>query len=453
MNLVSFPPFLNGGQGGFFFSGWVPKVVEISLGSALFYRLPLLAVLLLGSLGGCRSVESVRASKEPEPRFLLGLEVLAQDLESQAVPPGLGGKKIGLVVHGASLTADGRHAIDVLRDGGLEVVRLFSPEHGLRGQAAAGEAVANGQDPSSGLPVVSLYGKNRKPRPEDLQDLDVLIFDLQGAGVRFYTYVSTLILCLEAAAEAGVEMVVLDRPNPLGGLRVEGPVAAPRDVVPASFVNLAPGPLVHGLTLGEMARLANDRLPAPAKLRVIPMKGWQRRMTWADTGLTWIPPSPNLRTPQAALAYPGVALLESTNVSEGRGTEAPFLRLGAPWLDPSRLELSTPGFELVETRFVPTGSPTAPNPKYLDEPCRGFEVRVTDPAVADPYRLGISLLAALTRHPEFRWRRDGEALTWLLGTPNVFAALEAQATVEEILETDLADHAAWRLRRREFLLY
>ncbi len=390
----------------------------------------------------------------------VGLERLAAGELSD-----LAGKRLGLVVHAASVTAGGRHAIDVVRDRGLEVVRLFSPEHGLRGRAAAGEVVEGGRDPVSGLPVVSLYGKHRKPAPEDLEGLDALVFDLQGAGVRFYTYVSTLILCLEAAAEAGIEFVVLDRPNPLGGERVEGPVAAPREVVPASFVNLAPGPLVHGLTMGEMARYVNaGRTVAgrasgatPAALRVVAMIGWRRSMTWADTGREWLPPSPNLRSADAALAYPGTALIEATNLSEGRGTASPFLVFGAPWMDSARLLAvaagRTPGFELSTTRFTPRGSPAAPSPKLVDQECSGAEVRVTDAARAEPYRLGLTLALALAREPEFAWRRGGEALTWLLGTPRVYRDLATGRPIEEILAADRPDHEAWRVARRSALLY
>jgi beta-glucosidase-like glycosyl hydrolase/uncharacterized protein YbbC (DUF1343 family) len=271
---------------------------------------------------------------EPEVVVEAGLDRVAAGEDF-----GLGGKRLGLIVHAASIAADGRHAIDVLHDAELDVVRLFTPEHGLQSRAAAGEHVESGEDPVSGLPVVSLYGDNRKPKKKDLKGLDALVFDLQGAGVRFYTYVSTMILCLESAAERGLEFVVLDRPNPLGGERVEGPVSAPRDVVPESFVNMAPGPLVHGLTLGEMARYVNQRLKKPARLTVVPMKGWERSMTWADTGRTWVPPSPNLRSPDAAIAYSGIALLEASVVSAGRGTVEPFLYFGAPWLRPSELQV------------------------------------------------------------------------------------------------------------------
>ncbi len=366
---------------------------------------------------------------------------------------GLRGKRLGLIVHAASVSSDGRHAIDVLRDSKLDVVRLLTPEHGLRSRAAAGEHVSSGRDPVSGLPVVSLYGSHRKPRPPDLEGLDVLVFDLQGAGVRFYTYVSTLILSLEAAAEAGLELVVLDRPNPLGGERIEGPMSAPRDVVPESFVNMAPGPLVHGLTLGEMARFVNQGLEKPARLSVVPMKGWKRSMTWTDTGLAWVPPSPNLRSPDAALAYPGIALLEGTNVSEGRGTATPFLIFGAPWLRSPKLQVSGPGFELEPILFTPSASPAAPDPKYLDQECHGMMVRVTDPATAQPYRLGVTLLAALSSRTGFEWKRDGAALTWLLGTSRLLDDLRRGKTVEQILDADRADHEAWRRVRKPALLY
>jgi len=366
---------------------------------------------------------------------------------------GLRGKRLGLVVHAASVTEDGRHAIDVLRDAGLDVVRLFTPEHGLRSQAAAGEIVANGRDPRSGLPVVSLYGDHRKPTKRDLKHLDALVFDLQGAGVRFYTYVSTLILNLEAAAEHDLEFVVLDRPNPLGGERIEGPVSAPRDLMPESFVNLAPGPLVHGLTMGEMARFVNQRLKKPVRLTVVPMQGWERGMTWADTGRAWVPPSPSLRSPEAAIAYPGVCLLEVTNVSEGRGTANPFLVFGAPWLRPSELQVLAPGFELEPVIFTPVGSPATPNPKFDGQECHGMRVRVTDPAAAQPYRLGVELLVALMSRDDFEWKDEGAALTRLVGTQRLLDDLRRRRSVVQIIEADLADHDVWRRDRAAALLY
>lgn len=367
----------------------------------------------------------------------------------------LRGKRVGLLTHAASVTADGRHAIDVLRGSGVEVRRLFSPEHGLRSRAAAGEKVPSGTDAGSGLPLVSLYGEKTRPTAEDLRDLDVMVVDLQDAGVRFYTYVSTMLLCLDATAEAGIEIVVLDRPNPLGGERVEGPEREP-GAVRESLVNMAPGPLVHGLTMGEMARFANARRDRRARLTVVPMRGWRRGMTWADTDRPWMAPSPNLRSAEAALAYPGVALLEATNVSEGRGTEAPFLLLGAPWLKAAELAkaVAAPGFRLSPASFTPRASEAATAPKFHGVECIGLRAEVTNAGAARPYALGVALLHAARRlHPEFRLRDDGAALDRLLGTPSVRHALEAGASVDAILGLDAVGHERFRRERAESLLY
>lgn len=202
-----------------------------------------------------------------------------------------------------------------------------------------------------------------------------------------------------------------------------------------------------------MARYVNARLERPARLTVVPMEGWTRRMTWSETGRRWVPPSPNLRSAEAALAYPGTALLEATNVSEGRGTVSPFLLLGAPWLDSSRVNVSVQGFHLEPARFIPRSSPAAPEPKYPDQECRGLRVRVSGPSSAEPYSLGVTLLAALARQPGFEWREKGDALTRLIGTPRLFQDLRAEKTVEEILAADTADHAVWRRDRQGSLLY
>lgn len=364
----------------------------------------------------------------------------------------LRGRRVGLLTHAAALTADGKHAIDVLRGSGVEVVRLFAPEHGLRSRAAAGEKLGSGTDSASGLPVVSLYGEKDAPAAEDLEGLDALVVDLQDAGVRFYTYASTMLLSLEAAWRAGLAVVVLDRPNPLGGERLEGPVRASPEVVPWSLVSRAPGPLVHGLTLGEMARLlARDR--PDARLSVVAMNGWRRDMTWEETGRPWVPPSPNLRTAEAALAYPGTCLLEATTVSEGRGTPAPFLLLGAPWLDPAPLRrLEAPGFRLEEARFRTAVSEAAPHPKHLGLESRGVRVRVVDARRAEPYALGVRLLHAARRQQGFAWSRPG-GLDRLLGTPGVREALERGASPEEVLAADRPGIAAFREQRRAALLY
>jgi uncharacterized protein YbbC (DUF1343 family) len=394
----------------------------------------------------------------------------------------LRGRRVGLLAHAVSVTADGRHAVDVLRGVGVDVVRLFGPEHGLRGTAAAGEEVRGGVDAKSGLPVVSLYGARMKPTTEDLRGLDVLAVDLQGAGVRFYTYASTMLLCLEAAAEAGLDVVVLDRPNPLGGERVEGPERDPS--MPFSLVSVAPGPLVHGLTLGEMALFATGKRLSSrggrggggtadssgqvtpgslgmtgedraGRVSVVPMTGWKRAMAWSDTGRPWVNPSPNLRSAEAALAYPGTCLLEATNASEGRGTTAPFLLVGAPWMKAEAVarEAATPGFALEPTAFTPEASAAAPQPKHLGARCQGLRVRVTDPALARPWALGLGLLIALRRHPEFQWVREGAWLDTLTGTKAVRAAIERGDAAGAILDAEAPAIERWRRERASSLLY
>jgi len=381
----------------------------------------------------------------------VGLERVEADKGAPLV-----GKRVGLVVHAASVTADGRHAIDVLKAQGVDVKRLLTPEHGLRSRASAGEKVAGGIDERSGLPIVSLYGERTKPTAADLEGLDTLVYDLQDAGVRFYTYMSTMILCLEAAAENGVEFVVLDRPNPHGGERVEGPVSDARELIPRSLVNTTPGPLVHGLTTGEMARFVNATLPKPARLTVVAMKGWRRATTWADTGRSWPIPSPNLRSAEAAIAYPGTCLLEGTTATEGRGTEAPFLLLGAPWLHPATIQkaVRVPGFALAATSFTPRVSEAALQPKHDGVLCLGVRVELRDARRAEPYRLGIALLRAMKDlEPDFAWRGDGSPFDRLIGTKRVRAAIDRGDSVAAIVAADAAAIADWKRARKSALLY
>ncbi len=393
----------------------------------------------------------VRALAAPDE--LAGPVRVGLDRVAAGEVPELAGKRLGLLTHAAAVALDGRPALDVLRGRGLEIVRLFSPEHGLAGRAGAGEGVASGVDPASGLPLVSLYGERTQPRPEDLAGLDALVVDLQDAGVRFYTYAATLLAALEAAAENDLELIVLDRPNPLGGERIAGPVATPAARSARGLLAKTPGPLLHGLTLGELARYENARRRTPARLTVVPMRGWRRAMTWAETGRAWLPPSPNLRSAAAAMVYPGTALLEATNVSEGRGTDSPFVWFGAPWLDPARLRLEVPGYRFVAARSTPRASLAAPAPKYAGEECAGFRVEVVDAGAADPYRLGVELLKALAAEPGFEWRDGGAALARLLGSGEPGERLGSGLSVSAVLAADAPEIEAWRVERRPALLY
>lgn len=362
----------------------------------------------------------------------------------------LRGKRVGLIVNTASVTRTGRSSLQTLRAHGIRVRRLFSPEHGLAGKAGAGAAQQSGVDPRSGLPIVSLYGEHTKPTAADLAGLDALVFDLQDVGVRFYTYVSTEILAMEAAAEAGIPFVVLDRPNPLGGTVVAGPVREGQK----TFVATAPGPLVHGLTAGEMARYVNAHTNRPARLTVIALEGWRREMTWPQTGRKWIAPSPGLRSAQAALVYPGTALFEGTTVSEGRGTATPFELICAPWLDVDGViqRARRPDVRMTATTVVPMSSRVVPDPKFPGSSCRGIRLAPEGNEV-NGFRAGLALLLAVRRAPQFRWTMNGATTDAVLGTPRLRRAVDRGASLDAILRSQAPAIRAWREQRADALLY
>jgi uncharacterized protein YbbC (DUF1343 family) len=293
-----------------------------------------------------------------------GLDVIAAEGH-----PALRGARVGLLTNHTGVDRRLRSGIDLLRSrGDLQLAALFAPEHGIRGEAQAGAVIADAIDARTGLPVHSLYGDVQRPLPETLGGLDALVFDVQDVGVRYATYASTCLLCLEAAAEAGIAFVVLDRPNPLGG-EVEGNVLDPAFV---SFVGAHPVPIRHGLTIGELARLvaAERGLPPPI---VVPLRGWRRDLWHDQTGLPWVSPSPNLPTLDSLTLYPGTCLIEGTNVSEGRGTTRPFELIGAPWLAAHSLadELAgrnLPGVAFRPVWFVPTFS------KHVGATCSGVQI-------------------------------------------------------------------------------
>jgi uncharacterized protein YbbC (DUF1343 family) len=390
------------------------------------------------------ALERGKAAAPDPPRVLTGLERVERGEDW-----GLRGKRLGLLSHPAAVTREGKSALEVLQEQGLQVVRLFAAEHGFDGQAGAGEVIPDGREVRTGLPVVSLYGRDWDRSPDPFSGLDAVVVDLQDVGARFYTYAATVLELLERSAKQGFEVVVFDRPNPLGGLRVRGPERDSPQRVPLSLVNLLPGPLLHGMTLGELLRYASALRAPEARLTVVPMEGWRRHFLWPELGRTWVPPSPNLKSFEAALVYPGMAWLEATNVSEGRGTEAPFLTFGAPWLDPSQLSLSHPGLRFHRTEFTPRAMPGAPSPKFLGQRCRGFRIEVMDPSQVDPYRLGVDLLRALSRQPGFEWLEEGRALDRLLGVHDAVKRLVEGPAPEE----HSGSRASFLRAREPFLLY
>lgn len=378
------------------------------------------------------------------------------------------GKRVGLITNQTGVDRSGRHIADLFHQAaGVKLVALFGPEHGIRGDAEAGAQVGSYTDSATGVPVHSLYGAHNRPTPEMLADLDALVFDIQDVGARFYTYISTMALALAAAAQADLEFYVLDRPNPLGD-RVEGPVLAAEH---RSFVGIHPIALQHGMTVGELARLfwgedwiaavqdsGGSQSPAWSKLRVIPVTNWRRQQVYSATGLAWIPPSPNMPTAATALLYPGVCLLEATNVSEGRGTAAPFSLIGAPWLDAEalalRLQNAVAGIALEPATFVPVDLPgKAMNPKYEGQTCAGLALRVTDPEKFAAVKFGVALLHSLHQlHPaEFRMRADGMAR--LAGVSWLQEMIEANAPLTGIWQRLEEEAESFRRLRQKYLLY
>jgi len=356
------------------------------------------------------------------------------------------GARVGLVTNQTGRARDGATTIDLLAAApGVELVALFSPEHGIRGVMDG--PVSSSRDTRTGLPIHSLYGDTRRPTAEMLQGLDTLVVDLQDVGARFYTYATTMAYLLEAAAARGLRVMVLDRPNPIGGVDVEGPIL---DESSTGFTGYFPSPVRHGLTLGELARLFNTERGIGAALEVVAMRGWQRE-TWFDqTGLRWVDPSPNMRNLHQALLYPGIGAIEGSNLSVGRGTDTPFEQIGAPWIDGPELarELNTrrlPGVRVYPLRFSPSSS------RFAGELCEGVFFIVTDRDAVRPVRLGLEVAAALYRL--YGDQFDLDAVARLLGSRDTLVRIRAGDPPWEIAAGWAEGEAAWRRLRVPYLLY
>jgi uncharacterized protein YbbC (DUF1343 family) len=385
---------------------------------------------------------------------LSGLDVLVQRLPSL-----LGGRTVGLLSHPASVTRQlihARRAIGSIR--GVKLGRLFAPEHGLTGAAQDLVSVGAERDALTGLPVVSLYGRRLAPDPRALDGLDALVVDLQDVGSRYYTFVWTTALAMRAAARVGLPVVVLDRPNPLGGEKLEGNMPDPRF---ASFVGLYPLPTRHGMTIGELAAYLNDTHGLGCDLTVVPMLGWKRAMRWEDTGLPWVAPSPNMPTPDTARVYPGGCLVEGTNLSEGRGTTRPFEWIGAPFLDGARLEQALTHRRLPGARYRAIGFEPAFH-KWKGERCAGVQVHVTDPDRFKPVATYLAIIAEARRQSprHFRWRqppyefeRRKLPIDLLGGGPSMRRAIERGAPLKRLEASWRPDLARFGRARRPFLLY
>lgn len=363
-------------------------------------------------------------------------------------------RRVGVLCHRASLLADGTHLLDTLAGAGIDVRIIFTPEHGFDASAPAGAHVASGR--RGDTPVQSLYGARRAPDSAALAAIDVFVCDLQDVGARYYTYLSTLARTMRAAAAVRLPVVVLDRPNPINGVDIEGPLL---DTARTSSVGMFPVPIRHGMTIGELARMITGEAWLGAgvvvDLRVLPMRGWRRAMYYDETGLAWSRPSPNIPTLETAILYPGTCLVEGTNLSEGRGTDAPFHLVGAPFVDTVRCralleDLRVPGLRVSFTRFTPRSLPAAPDPKWKDVVCTGISVEVADRQVLRPVRAGWTMLASLRAcAPSLKLVAMFDLLT---GMRDGMARLD-RARLDEEFARWSRDEALFARARMPYLLY
>lgn len=379
--------------------------------------------------------------------------------ELLARPGNLRGLRIGLLANPASVTPDLEHASQALKSSrAFRLTALFGPEHGIWADAQDLVEVEDSRDPATGLPVHSLYGKSRVPTPAMLQGLDAVVLDLQDVGSRYYTFIYTMLNVLEAGARDHRRVVVLDRPNPLGGVTVEGNVLEPEY---RSFVGLHPLPVRHGLTMGELALLFQAERALPVDLRVVPMRGWRREMDFEQTGLPWVLPSPNMPTVDTAFVYPGGCLIEGTNLSEGRGTTRPFELVGAPWLDPWALARDMARERLPGVRFRPAFfTPTFQ--KHAGRLCGGVQVHVQDRGRFSAYLTYLLLIAHARRQDpsRFAWRDPPYEYEYvkrpidiLCGTGRVRQTIEGGLSPRRLAKAFRADAAGFRRRRAPYLLY
>ena len=373
-----------------------------------------------------------------------GIEVLLADsLEL------LAGKRVGVLTNQTGIDHEGTGDIKVLLQAGVQVTAIFSPEHGFTGTLDR-EGIAHGTDSTTGIPIYSLYGDTRAPTPGMLETLDLLLIDLFDIGTRTYTYASTALLAIEAASDAGIPVLVLDRPNPLGGIQVQGPVLA--DTL-ESFIGMLAVPTRHGLTLGELALIGRDARGLRGTVHVIRARGWRREMWFDATGLPWVRPSPNMPDLESATHYPGLVVFESTNLSVGRGTPIAFQVIGAPWLDPGRvlgLVGAQPGVSLSDTVFTPEAPSDG---KYAGLELRGIRLRVVDRGAYDPVRTGLRLLWAIHRVQGDMLEVKRPGLDRRIGTQDVFDAIVAGRDFQAIYRPVLAAARRFRERREPFLLY
>jgi len=416
--------------------------------TALRGKVATIAAAALSQLAVARAFqasESARARSAESlalPTVMTGIDVLEADGFAE-----LRGKRIGLVTNQTGISRSGATTIDLLAHApGVTLVALFSPEHGIRGQLE--EKVDSSRDERTGLPIFSLYGDSRRPTDAMLAGIDTLVVDLQDIGARFWTYPTTMEFAIEEAARRRIAVVVLDRPNPIGGVDVEGPL---QDQSAIGFTGYVTMPVRHGLTIGELARLFNEERGVGADLTVIPMKGWRRAAWFDEDALPWIAPSPNMRNLLAATLYPGIGAIEQTNLSVGRGTDTPFEHIGAPWIDGRALASALNDRSIPGVRFYPVTFTPAAGAKLAGQTCHGVFMIVTDRAALHPVRVGVEIASALSRMYGQQFRLEDAAT--LLGSRATIQKIRAGEDPLAIAQSWTGDEAKWRAIRAKYLLY
>jgi uncharacterized protein YbbC (DUF1343 family) len=370
-------------------------------------------------------------------------------------------KRVGIITNHTAYNSNNEYITDVFQKlQNTEVKALFSPEHGIRGKEAAGLKINNEIDPQKNIPIYSLYGKTRKPTPKMLENIDMLVFDIQDTGARFYTYISTMSLAMEAAAEQNIPFVVLDRPNPINGIDVEGNILEEKY---SSFVGLHPIPVRHGMTVGELAKMFNEegwlKNNIQVDLKIVSIKNWDREMWYDQTGLVWRSPSPNMPDLKVATVYPGTCLFEGTNISEGRGTYQPFLRIGAPWFSTDQFSavnkfIGLPGILFGPIGFTPKSIPgMSPHPKFKDTPITGLSLSITNRDNFRPYLTGIMLIQYFYQinTEKFEWRE--KHFDRLCGTDKIRNFIIERKKINEIKKWLDKDLEPFLPIRNKYLLY
>ncbi len=393
--------------------------------------------------------------KKPE-NVLVGADVLLNEKYDL-----IKNKRIGIITNHTAILGNGTHLVDTLstkKD--VTISALFGPEHGIRGNSADGMSIKNGIDVKTGLKVFSLYGKNKKPTGEMLNNIDILVFDIQDIGARFYTFISTMFYAIKSAAENNIPILILDRPNPINGIDVQGPVLSKQF---KSFVGIAEIPIRHGMTVGELALFFNRKnileTSTTARLTVIKMENWQRNFYFNNCGIKWIKTSPNMPTLNTAIVYPGMCLLEGTNISEGRGTDSPFLLIGSPFINSKKVinelsKLNVKGIKLSEKQFIPKTIPhKAYKPKYENEVCNGIKLKIINRKIFNPVDFSVNLIYTFNKlYPEkFSFRNNWIDKLW--GSSSLRKMIKENKTPDEIIKSWQFQLNKFKKERKQFLLY